>query len=207
MQELQSKDDQEINWKRLGAFAVGFALLLLVYRYFTDTITAKSSTKKIYESAWSEHTLGIDSSILISSPVDFAHKVIDPSSTGFPSLIAAESYQYQSYGNIEIMLNLMLYQDNEAPTLEGAADGSLHEVEHIQGIQQLEYIEDKLTKNSVEGIHQHGTFVLQAVKYHFSNIIFMADHKMWQLSLTYASEDDYAKQIADRMVNSFTVKP
>ncbi|MCC5928212.1 MAG: hypothetical protein JJU28_03105 [Cyclobacteriaceae bacterium] len=200
-EENKNLSQPEIQWKRLAFFTLGFSAILLLYRYFAEPYFSPSALKIVYNSEWVTY-FASDSSLQFTAPAELK-TVYLPEKIDYMRYI--QSFQYDSDGELQISVNISVFEIGEKVSIEGALQGALHELSQIQGL--------TLVKNKVEEIQrggkvisvQQGEFFLMDERYTFVNLVSAEDLHLWQLTVTYPTKDLYGKKIAQKMQDNFNI--
>ena len=221
--DQQYKEDQERKKKRrkiiitvvvslflIMATFVGFSLKY-GFGYVKDTIIGNDN-KELLEGEWITSDYGIPP-IYISTPAVLERvesKEID-------TLAGAKTTMF-SYGTLLSSLNIMVSTsrinspDTTKIDLNLAVEGTLQMLEN-NGVKDIVTKRDKfITPNAAEGLKVYGTASFPGLlpdqfrKGDYVFLAFTAEHILQQIILVWDSEDPYADDIMERVLNSVELK-
>ena len=187
---------------------IGFGLKY-GFTYVKDTILGHES-KELLESNWVTSDYGFPP-ITISTP-----KVLKRVNPPVPEEIQAQlqvtSFNYGSildfFGVNLVTMKLKDHQSEEAIDLNQASEKAIQEFEK-QGVSNIIVKREKfVTPNNAEGLKTYGTAdipVPNSDQYYLGEYVllhFTAQNVIQQIAISWRRDDIYAKEIADRIINS-----
>jgi len=180
------------------------------YNNLKDTILGHPS-KVLLEGEWVRSEYGAPS-VAISTP-----RVLKRSAMELPKEVQEQfDMTMFGYGSLleffAVTVQTFNYKQDVEIDLEKAIDGAIGDFEK-KGAQNLIVQNDKfVTPNGAEGIKVYGSgeFPIQGTdKFRIANyniLLFTAENVLQQIIIIHRNDDDYAKEMADRMITSIELK-
>ncbi len=193
----------------LGGFSMKYG-----FNYVKDTIIGHDSKELLESKEWVTSEYGAPS-LIITTP-----KVLKRSDLKLPEEMqqAVQDSQMFMYGslmsNFYIVVNSIYWNPQVEFDLNQAVDNVMLQFE-AQGAQNIITKQDEFkTPNGAEGIDIHGTMTMvnpatnQKMDSKYSILNFYNNGAYQQVQLIYDRNDEYAEQIAQRVINSIElIKP
>jgi hypothetical protein len=193
----------------LGGFSIKYG-----FNYVKDTIIGHDSKELLESKEWVTSEYGAPS-LIITTP-----KVLKRSDLKLPEEMqqAVQDSQMFMYGslmsNFYIVVNSIYWNPQVEFDLNQAVDNVMLQFE-AQGAQNIITKQDEFkTPNGAEGIDIHGTMTMvnpatnQKMDSKYSILNFYNNGAYQQVQLIYDRNDEYAEQIAQRVINSIElIKP
>jgi F0F1-type ATP synthase assembly protein I len=231
--DQQYKEEQERKKKRKKVIlTVAISVFLLIatfvgfgikygFGYVKDTIVGNDS-KELLEGNWVESAYGFPP-VYIETPEVLRREVVDVPEE-LKDKIKSVSFRYLSESaGIDIEVNNITYtlpeddqksfnsEEGKGKDIAKSSENFIKKLE-TQGAENILVKRDQFsTPNAAEGLKTHGTYQIEVngTKYdsNYIILIFRADNIKQQIVLTWRSEDTYAQDIIDRILNTVELKP
>ncbi|WP_044625432.1 BatD family protein [Neotamlana nanhaiensis] len=182
------------------------------FGYVKDTILGHDS-KELLEGTWVTSDYGVPP-ISISTP-----KVLQRVQTPVPDELKQQMQLTTfAYGtlldefSVVVSTTVMAQAPEGGIDVEKAIEGSLKSME-AQGVKDIVTLQEKFTTpNGAEGVKTHGTLKIDILKSgnfvdaKYVMLHFASDNVLQQVIITSPSDDTYAEQIVERIINSIELK-
>jgi len=221
--DQQYQEDQERKKKRnkiiiTSAIIVGLLSLTITgfsmkygFNYVKDSIIGHES-KELLEGEWVRSEYGFPP-ITISTPEVLKRQDI-PLPEELEGKVKMTAFGFEEKENFTIAVaTTQLPPEEKDVDINKAIDGNLETLE-IAGAQNIITKKEKfVTPNGAEGVKVFGTLNMplqssgKLIEGNYIILIFNAENILQQVSLTWRSNDVYADQMAERILNSIELKP
>lgn len=115
----------------------------------------------------------------------------------------SNAYQYKSDDALLIIVNVMKYKPEIGILdIQSAANGSAIEMKCQPDVSDFNYQQDYIVKNNISGFIQKGTFIKFNVQWSFINTGFIRETELWQIMISFKSDNQHAIKIAERVIGS-----
>lgn len=206
-------DDQSTRRPRyflniiLGFIAGSFLLIGIAYLvrdFEIGTLLPDRKNTTIIEDNWNRKVIG---SMGLSLETPFELK---PTKVFFPPgsedyIEEMETHAYQQGTTIIVMANSIRYISSIKPNLQSAAEGSINNLKSLQGIKNLTFSQNNISRSGIEGFLQSGEFV-SSQKMKFMNAGFIHDNTLYQVLVQYIDQGVNPTKIARRIIDSIKIE-
>ncbi len=183
------------------------------FTYVKDTIIGHP-TKELLESEWISSEYG-NPGIMLETPKVL--KRVDLTKTlpkeGMALIKEMQSFAYGSLlDNFYIMVSTMKYKQEGEIDLAKSLEGSVKAIE-LQGAQNILLKQGNFdTPEGIKGMKGYGSFskidpiTKTSVRFYYEILVFSQESGLQQIITFHEEEDQYAKKISDRIMNSVELK-
>jgi DNA-directed RNA polymerase subunit RPC12/RpoP len=201
------KREKKVNWWLYVAIflmvaAVGYSSFFLIKKY----VSGKKASVFGSEINWITEKYGEDG-LTVETP--FA---LQPSQLPFAdevrSMMDYNAYYIGSQTNgFSIVVNCIRYNSLvdtlDLPTI---ASGSITQMKAEPGVDDLQYNDEILTLNGIQGIMQHGVYTKNKVQFEFINLIYVSGKKLYQVMTEHKANDAKSRLVAERVIGSVNIE-
>jgi len=118
-----------------------------------------------------------------------------------------DCYNYISAKGFKVMINSVKYKEGLPDfNLQAGANGAVNQLKLSAGATDFNYTEEHVTKDSIPGIIQHGTYKQDGIGVEFTNAMYSRGRNMWQVVSIYQDNDDVGRAAAKRVIESVKIK-
>ncbi|HTA82877.1 MAG TPA: hypothetical protein VK783_08090 [Bacteroidia bacterium] len=118
-----------------------------------------------------------------------------------------DCYNYSSAKGFKVLVNSIKYKDGLPDfNLQVGANGAVNQMKASAGATDFNYTEERVMKDSIPGIIQHGTYKQEGVGVEFTNAMYSKGRNMWQVVTIYQDNDDVGRAAAKRVIESIEIK-
>lgn len=196
-------------------------LLLSTITYFVATkgwIAVRDSvighpTKDLLEGEWVFSEYG-HPGIALETPKVL--KRTDADLIGKDAMAVFKEFQIFEYGslfdNFSVAVSTLTYKQDTEIELSKIAEGVVAEFEANEMQNILVKYEESETEDGIKGYKAYGTGVVKSgnsgnqQKIYYEIIMFKQENALQQITITHEDDDEYAKQIRERILNSVELK-
>lgn len=204
------KKNRPKSFKYWIAFAITLTISTIIGQLFGDKlfelIKFGKTSKSLLEQTWLSEKYGQDG-LIVETPFK-----LNATQLPFPDNVKAlidncSSYTTKTSKSFMIMINCIRYKPEVGTlNLQGAANGSVSEMKMQSGVTDFDYTEDYIFKGDIPGFIQNGTYIQDKVEIAFINTGYVRGIVMYQIFVGYKSDDEVAKQIAERVIASIKIE-
>ena len=220
-QQYKEEQEQKKKQKKIIISAAVILLLMLLtiggfsikygFGYVKDTIVGHE-TKELLEGEWVTSDYGFPP-ITISTPIVLKRQEI-PLPEELQGKVNMTAFGFEEKENFTIAIaTTQLPPEQKEPDLNNAIEGNLETLEKAGAQNIITKNEKFVTPNGAEGLKVFGTLSMplpssgKMVEGEYTFLLFNAENILQQVSLTWRSDDVYAGQMAERILNSIELKP
>lgn len=190
------------------SFILSFTLAAVIGKYFSHEVTAfffsDKTPKEILTKQWVLHTYGKDS-FTLETPALLEDTVLEFPPEMAPYLDWSNYYVSKEKG-VKILAGVLKYADAVgAANLQGAANGTVGTMRGMTGVSDFDFSQEEITVNGIPGIVVNGSYTMKGTPVVFRSGTYVNKLVMWQLMAIYKEQDDVAKEVTDRVFNSFAI--
>lgn len=194
-------------------FTLAFMITTKGFTYVKDVILGNSS-KELLEGEWVYSDYG-NPGITIETPVVLKRTDVSQllPKNGMALIKEMQNFMYGNLiGKFQIAVSTIKFKQEGEIDLSKSIDGSLQFLEN-QGAQNMIVKQEEFnTKMGVEGLKAYGTFSVlngltkSSTKFYYEILLFHQEGGLQQIVIVHEEGDNYANQIAERMLNSVELK-
>ena len=190
------------------SIAMGASLFLALAWLMKDIEIGKlfpgSSPGSVIEGEWSRKDVG-NMGMSIETPFELKQTklVLPPGSESY--IEDMESHTYSQGATIIVLVNSIRYTPGINPDLQGAAEGSIAELQKQPGIKNLTYTQDDIDRNNITGFLQTGEFHA-GIRFQFLNAGFIRGNVLYQVLIQYSGDDEKTSLIAHKIIDSVKIR-
>ena len=228
LNELQRQEQLKIQLKKkrkarlytASAIVVGGVIAVFIFfattrglPYVKDVVFGNTS-KELLEGEWVQSEYG-NPSVVIETPQVL--KRVDMSKllpkNGMALIKEMQSFRYGGFlADFQLMVSTYKFKQESEIDLSKSVDGSIQVLES-QGAQNMLVKEEEFnTKQGIRGMKAYGTFsrintvTKSSTKYYYEILLFNQEGGLQQILIMHQEGDQYANQIAERVLNSVELK-
>jgi len=217
------KEEQERKKKRkkvIISTVVIVSLLVLTFigfsmkygfSYVKDSIVGHES-KELLEGEWVKSQYGFPP-ITISTPEVLKRQEV-PVPDELKGKVNMTAFGFEEKEEFTILVaTTQLPEDQKEPDINGVIEGNLVTLEKAGAQNIITKNEKFVTPNGAEGVKVFGTLNMplpssgKLIEGEYTFLVFNAENILQQVSLTWRSDDVYAEQMVERILNSIELKP
>ena len=228
LNELQRQEQLKIQLKKkrkarlYTASAIVVGIVIAVFIFFATTrglpyvkdVVFGNTSKELLEGEWVQSEYG-NPSVVIETPQVL--KRVDMSKllpkNGMALIKEMQSFRYGGFlADFQLMVSTYKFKQESEIDLSKSVDGSIQVLES-QGAQNMLVKEEEFnTKQGIRGMKAYGTFsrintvTKSSTKYYYEILLFNQEGGLQQILIMHQEGDQYANQIAERVLNSVELK-
>ncbi len=228
LNELQRQEQLKIQLKKkrkarlYTASAIVVGIVIAVFVFFATTrglpyvkdVVFGNTSKELLEGEWVQSEYG-NPSVVIETPQVL--KRVDMSKllpkNGMALIKEMQSFRYGGFlADFQLMVSTYKFKQESEIDLSKSVDGSIQVLES-QGAQNMLVKEEEFnTKQGIRGMKAYGTFsrintvTKSSTKYYYEILLFNQEGGLQQILIMHQEGDQYANQIAERVLNSVELK-
>ena len=220
-QQYKEKQERKKKRKKIIITAVIIVSLILLtyigfsfkygFNYVKDTIVGHES-KELLEGDWVRSEYGFPP-ITISTPTVLKRQEI-PIPDELKDKVNMTAFGFEEKDEFTILVaTTQLPEEQKEPDVNGVIEGNLETLEKSGAQNIITKNEKFITPNGAEGIKVFGTLNMplpssgKLFEGEYTFLVFNAENIIQQVSITWRSDDVYADQIVERILNSIELKP
>jgi len=220
-QQYKEKKERKKKRKKIIITAVIIVSLMLLtyigfsfkygFNYVKDTIVGHES-KELLEGDWVRSEYGFPP-ITISTPTVLKRQEI-PIPDELKDKVNMTAFGFEEKDEFTILIaTTQLPEEQKEPDVNGVIEGNLETLEKSGAQNIITKNEKFITPNGAEGIKVFGTLNMplpssgRLFEGEYTFLVFNAENIIQQVSITWRSDDVYADQMVERMLNSIELKP
>jgi hypothetical protein len=217
-QQLRQKRNNRI-FMAVSAVTLVFVMILTYFlftkgfTYVKDTILGHPS-KELLEGEWVKSEYG-NPGIFLETPKVLKRTDLSKSlpKEGLALIKDMQSFAYGSFlDNFYIMVSTINFKQETQIDLPKGLEGAVKMIE-IQGGQNMIVKQEEFeTTEGIKGIKGYGTFSMinaitkSSTKIYYEIVLFSQNGGLQQIMILHEEDDQYAKQISERVMNSVELK-
>ena len=220
-QQYKEKQERKKKRKKIIITAVIIVSLILLtyigfsfkygFNYVKDTIVGHES-KELLEGDWVRSEYGFPP-ITISTPTVLKRQEI-PIPDELKDKVNMTAFGFEEKEEFTILVaTTQLPEEQKEPDVNGVIEGNLETLEKSGAQNIITKNEKFITPNGAEGIKVFGTLNMplpssgKLFEGEYTFLVFNAENIIQQVSITWRSDDVYADQMVERILNSIELKP
>jgi len=220
-QQYKEKQERKKKRKKIIITAVIIVSLMLLtyigfsfkygFNYVKDTIVGHES-KELLEGDWVRSEYGFPP-ITISTPTVLKRQEI-PIPDELKDKVNMTAFGFEEKEEFTILVaTTQLPEEQREPDVNGVIEGNLETLEKSGAQNIITKNEKFITPNGAEGIKVFGTLNMplpssgKLFEGEYTFLVFNAENIIQQVSITWRSDDVYADQMVERILNSIELKP
>ena len=220
-QQYKEKQERKKKRKKIIITAVIIVSLMLLtyigfsfkygFNYVKDTIVGHES-KELLEGDWVRSEYGFPP-ITISTPTVLKRQEI-PIPDELKDKVNMTAFGFEEKDEFTILVaTTQLPEEQKEPDVNGVIEGNLETLEKSGAQNIITKNEKFITPNGAEGIKVFGTLNMplpssgKLFEGEYTFLVFNAENIIQQVSITWRSDDVYADQMVERILNSIELKP
>lgn len=196
------------KWYGIGA-ALLFAIFLFVGQfggeYIKRILNYEKTSQEVLEQEWTRQSYG-QFGLSIETPV-----IMTKTDLAIPDHVKQmidimDVYDYASEEGLKVIITSIQYnQSIGSLSLQGAANGSIAEMQKQPGVSDFDYSEKQVFKGDIPGYEQNGTYKVEGIKVEFINTGFTTGLIYWQVMVAYQAIDEVGRIAAKRVIESIEI--
>lgn len=209
-QALESKKQKGQNhMKKSTLFGIVLAAVLVMTLSILTPIVIpmlmQPKLENLANTEWKKYSMS-NIGISIKSPITLTQ---DPSMMSkLPDqvkevIVSAENYSSnQNFQKIMLMVNTLSFQPNTPFSLEGAAQGSLQNLQQQVGDANLSFDRKEIYLDDIPGIQIKGEYTKMGTTYGYYLLTYLQNSTTCQVILSYDKSDEQGPIIAQKIIES-----
>ena len=187
------------------AFALFYAIGQFGGEYIQQIFNYEKTSEEILNQDWIRETYG-SFGLTVETPNKMTKTDI-PLPDNIRELIEVmDVYEYMSEKGFKVVINSLQYNVSIGLlNLQGAANGSVAEMQKQPGVTDFNYSEEEIFKDEKPGFLQTGTYKHKGIGIEFINAGFANELVYYQVMVAYQSIDDVGRIAAKRVIESIEI--
>ncbi len=196
------------KWYGIGA-AFMFVIFLLIGQfggeYITQIFNYEKTSQEVLEQEWIRQSYG-EFGLSLETPVIMTERDLPIPDHVRQMIDVMDVYKYASEEGFQVIITSIQYnQSVGSMSLQGAANGSVAEMQKQPGLSDFDYSEKQVFKGDIPGYEQTGTYKIEGIKVEFINTGFTTGLIYWQVMVVFQAIDEVGRIAAKRVIESIEI--
>jgi hypothetical protein len=209
---LQFGEEEEVinlepkkKTKGLLIYAVVFALISVIggvsIDYYLNHYEPDLTSDAILNDDWNSQSLG--AVFLFDSPYDLEPFDLPAPPEALSLMENWETYKSNASGGLQIIASHFKTKAEAGfVNLQGAALGSIAQMQNQPGIANFKYKEKAIQKGKKKGVFQTGSYQYQGQQLEFTNTLYVEGPDAWSIITIYPVGDSAGREASERLIES-----
>ncbi len=196
------------KWYGIGVailFAAFFALSQFGGEYIQALFNYEKTSQEVLDQQWTRQSYG-EFGLSMETPVKMTERDLPIPDQVRQMIDVMDVYEYASEEGFKVIITSIQYdQSIGSMSLQGAANGSIAEMQKQPGVSNFDFSEKQVFKGDIPGYEQTGSYKIEGITVEFINTGFTTGLIYWQVMVAYQSIDDVGKVAANRVIESIEI--
>lgn len=196
------------KWYGIGVatvFAIIFALSQFGEEYITQIFNYEKTSQEVLDQEWTRQSYG-EFGLSLETPAIMTERDLPIPDQVRQVIDVMDVYEYASKKGFKVIITSIQYnQSIGSMSLQGAADGSVAEMQKQPGVSNFDYSQKQVFKGDIPGYEQSGSYKIEGITVEFINTGFTTGLIYWQVMVAYQAIDDVGRIAAERVIESIEI--